>query len=437
MGVIVFAPSSSGPLQRIAAGGGTPSPATALSGKDLSHLFPWFLPDGQHFLFLASGANRALRAGSLGSREVKTIGPLNTSSVYAGGYLLYLLENTLMAQPFDEKRLTTIGEAAPVAPQPQSVFFYRANRGLFSVSNEGQLAYQQGTAAGQQLTWFDRAGREVEALGGPSDFSSVDLSPDRKNVAVSRLGQNPDLWIYDTVRALATRFTFSTAVDQYPIWSPDGKAIAYRSNPKGRMDLYRKAADGTGSEELLYADGVTKIPLSWSPDGQRLLFYRIDPKTQRDIWVLPLENPSKAYPWLATPFNERFAKFSPDGRWVAYDSDESGRYEIYAAPFPGPGGKRQISTGGGGLPRWRADAREIFYVAPNGKLMAAEVSIKSAIIDVGLVHPLGIAVNPNGEYMYDVSADGQRFLVAVPVEKKSTAPPITLVQNWTALVKKR
>ena len=237
-------------------------------------------------------------------------------------------------------------------------------------------------------------------------------------------------------QGLATRFTFSPAYDDFGTWSPDGKSIAYRSSSKGVFDLYRKAADGTGGEESLYADGATRVPTGWSPDGRLLLFYRIDAKTEWDIWVLPLDNPSKPYPWLATPFNERFAKFSPDGHWVAYESDESGRYEIYAAPFPGPGGKRQISAGGGEYPRWRADGKEIFYAAPNGKLMAAEVSIKDTTIEVGAVSPLAVPVNLNLLYPYDVSADGQRFLVAAPVEQKSPAP-LTLVQNWTALLKKK
>jgi Tol biopolymer transport system component len=252
-----------------------------------------------------------------------------------------------------------------------------------------------------------------------------------------RAGQNVDLWIYDVARVLPTRFTFSPAIDQDAIWSPDGRSIVYRSNAKGPYDLYRKAADGTGSEDLLYADGAPKVPTSWSPDGRFLLFYRIDPKTQRDIWILPLGNPTKPYPWLATPFNERYAKFSPDGHWVSYESDESGRYEIYIAPFPGPGGKRQISLGGGTFPRWRADGKEIFYAAPNGKLMAAEVSIKGATIEVGGTQPMGITLLLlAGPYGYDVFADGQRFLVAAPVEQKSAAP-LTLVQNWTALLKKK
>jgi Tol biopolymer transport system component len=437
--VIVFGPQFQGPLQRVTAAGGTTAPATTLASIE-SHRFPSFLPDGRHFLFEAStGTLRGaiLHMGALDSPEVKTVGPTSYNVVYAGGYLLYLRENTLMAQPFDEKRLATAGEAVPLAEQVRSV----AGVGLFSVSPAGLLVYQQEEAAASwRLTWFDRGGKPVGTLGDPGDSESVEFSPDHKSAAVvTRLQLNVDLYIYDLRRGLPTRFTFSPTVNNYAVWSPDGKSIIYRSNEKGPVDLYRKAADGSGSERLLYADGTPKVPISWSPDGRLLLFYRIDPKTLRDIWVLPLDNPSKPYPWLVTPSNERFAKFSPDGRWVAYESDESGRYEIYVGPFPGPGGKRQISAGGGELPRWRADGKEILFAEPNGKLMAAEVSIKGEGIEVGTITPLGVPVtlNPLNGYSYDVSADGQRFLVAVPVEKKSTAPPITLVQNWTALVKKK
>jgi eukaryotic-like serine/threonine-protein kinase len=434
-GVIVFGPNNAGPLQRIAAGGGTPARATAVSNNDSGHTFPWFLPDGRHFLFAAVKLTGGidLRIGDIDTLEVKNLGRGNSNAVYAGGYLLYLRESTLMAQAFDEQRWATIGEPEPIAEQ---VWSARGtfDRGSFSVSRTGQLAYYQGPADSQQLTWFDRVGRRVGTLGEPGDYTSAEISPDGKRVAVIR---HLHMWIYDVARGLPTRFTFSPASDGVGIWSPDGKNIIYRSNAKGLFDLYRKAADGTGTEDLLYADDASKTPGSWSPDGRLLLFYRLDPKTQRDIWILPLDNPSKAYAWLAMPYDERLARFSPNGRWVAYESNESGRYEIYGAPFPGPGGKRQISAGGGELPRWRADNKEIFYVAPDGKLMAAEVSIKGSSIDVGAIRPLGIPVILNGPYpFYDVAADGQRFLVAAPHEQQSSTP-LTLVQNWTALLKKK
>jgi eukaryotic-like serine/threonine-protein kinase len=446
-GVIVYTPSNIGPLYRVAAAGGAPSPATTLHGtNDFTHRFPWFLPDGRHFLFedqAQFGSNDViLQIGTLDFNEVKTVGPSNSNGVYSSGYLLYLKASTLMAQPFDVKRLATTGEAVPVAEPVRSDLYAGGVAGLFSVSHGGLLAYQAGTGiGGQRLTWFDRTGKPVGSVGDTADFFALEFSPDHKNLAATRLGQNVDVWIYDVARGLPRRFTFSPARDRQAIWSPDGRTIVYQSNPKGAADLYRKAADGTGAEELLYARGAENVATSWSPDGKSLLFFTLDPKTQRDIWVLPLEGgpagaPGKPIPWLVTPFNERFPKFSPDGRWVVYESDDSQRPEIYVAPFTGPGSKRQISAGGGTHPRWRADGREIFYVGPNGSLMAAEVSAKGASLEVDGIHPLAIPVITGRVYMYDVSPDGQRFLVAAPPEQKSSAP-LTLVENWTALVTKK
>ena len=447
-GVMVFAPSSIGPLERVAAAGGAPSRATTLQGiDDFSHRFPWFLPDGRHFLFedqIQFGSSDVmLRIGVLDSNEVKTLGPANSNAMYSQGYLLYLKENTLLAQRFDAARLATTGEPVPLAERVRSELYLGGVASLFSVSQEGLLVYQAGAAGGgHRLTWLDRKGRSIGTVGDVSDFFALELSPDQKNLVATRLGQNVDLWLYDVARGVPKRFTFSPARDRQAIWSPGGQTIVYQSNSKGAEgDLYRKAADGTMAEELLYADGAEKVATSWSPDGKYLLFFRIDPATQRDIWVLPLEGgpagaPGKPFPWLATPFNERFPKFSPDGRWVAYESDDSQRFEIYVAPFRGKGGTRQISVGGGMYPRWRADGKEIFYVGANGTLMAAEVSSKGASLEVAAIRPLGIPVITGRVYLYDVSSDGQRFLVATPMEQKSSAP-LTLVENWTALLTKK
>jgi serine/threonine protein kinase len=439
--VIVFAPSFNSALQRVAANGGVPIAATTLDpDHDYSHRFPWFLPDDRHFLFAdqtAPGSSELmLLIGALDSREVKTIGPANSNALYSSGYLLFVRQNTLMAQRFDEKRLALAGEAQPVADQVREISCGNSSYSIFSVSRDGLLAYQTEAVGNQQLTWFDRSGKPVGTLGDAGSFWSVEFSPERKRVAVTRRDQNLEIWIYDVPRGLPTRFTFGRAGARDPVWSPDGRSIIYISSAKGPFDIYRKAVDGTGNEELLYADGANKIATSWSPGGKFLLYFRVDRATQQDIWVLPITpgTSSKPFQWLATPFAELYAKFSPDGHWVAYASNESGRPEIYVAPFPGPGGKRRISTGGGAFPRWRADGKEIFYEL-NGTLMAAEVLIKGASIEPGPVHSLGISVSAPF-YQYDASADGQRFLVATPREQKS-AVPLTLVQNWTALLKKK
>jgi Tol biopolymer transport system component len=220
------------------------------------------------------------------------------------------------------------------------------------------------------------------------------------------------------------------------VWSPDGSRIAFWSNRRGHSDLYEKPANGTGSEELLLESNVDKYPTSWSPDGQFLLYHAVDPKSQRDLWILPLSGDRKPFPFLQTEFNEREGKFSPDGRWIAYDSDESRREEIYIAPFHGTGGKRQISTSGGVVPKWRGDGKEIFYLSPDNKMMAAQMSGAGETLEVGAVRVLfdAHAVVPPGS-AYDVTADGQRFLVNTPVEQKASTP-ITLVLNWTADLKR-
>jgi dipeptidyl aminopeptidase/acylaminoacyl peptidase len=234
-------------------------------------------------------------------------------------------------------------------------------------------------------------------------------------------------------RGLRTRFAFDPALARYQAWSPDGSRIVFILYRKGHFDLYQKAASGAGSEELLLESNLDKNPTSFSPDGRFLLYNVLDPKTRQDVWVLPLEGGQKPFPFLQTEFSEYNGQFSPDGRWVAYQSNESGRNEIYVASFPGPGGKRQISTSGGQSPIWRG--KEIFYLAPDNRLMAAEVNGKGATLEVGAVRPL-FEVRPTGlGYFYDVTSDGQRFLVITAVEQKASAP-ITLVLNWAADLKR-
>jgi serine/threonine-protein kinase len=255
--------------------------------------------------------------------------------------------------------------------------------------------------------------------------------------------------VYDVARGLPTRFTFDAAADDYPVWSSDGRSIVFRSNRKGRFDLYRKAVDSVGAEELLYADDLDKTPTDWSADGKLLLYYGIGPnsKTGLDLWALPLtpERPGaalKPFLVLQTAFAEVDARFSPDGRWIVYVSNESQRFEVYVTPFPpppsGPGGKRQISTAGSlgfvAVPvRWRQDGKEIFYVSPDRQLMAAEVALKGTTLEVGAVRPLFELVD--GVPDFDVSADGQRFLLS-SAPQQQLAEPITLIQNWAAALTK-
>jgi Tol biopolymer transport system component len=303
------------------------------------------------------------------------------------------------------------------------------------------LAYLAGSEPAKRLTWIDPSGKRL-AAGDPADLGEMHLSPDRKQAAVAVTERNnTDIWVYDVASGRRTRFTFDPAAEREAVWSPDGLTIVFSSNRKGRYDLYRKASDGSGAEELLYSDGLDKDPTSWSPDGKFLLYSATgDPKTGIDIWVLPLAAGAKPYPLLQTPFNESNAQFSPDGRWIAYQSDESGQREIYVVPF-GPqeneqGGKHQISSESGVQARWRRDGKELFYIGPGGRLMAVEVSGKGGALEAGPVGALFGGLIGGGGYYYDVAADGERFLVEVPVEQSTQAEPLTVVQNWTAGLKK-
>ena len=443
-GVILFAPTRTGALLMIPAAGGVPTPATVLdpSRKEQSHRWPWFLPDGRHFLYSAVASDgevvtsdSTIYGGSLDSRERRVVAQASSNAVYASGYLLFLRENTLMAQPFDAKRLTTTGEAVVVAEQvadsPES------GRGFFTATGSEMLVFQSGLQSVRTLAWLDRAGKRVALLPEPGLLIGAFLSPDGKRATVSlydRAAHNNDLWIYELTRNLRSRFTFGPANEFAGVWSPDGTRIIFNSSGRGHLDLYRKLTSGAGAEELLYADGLNKAPTSWSPDGKFVMYDSFDdPKTRNDIWVLPVEGEPKPVPFLKTVFNEYNGRFSPDGRWVAYTSDESGRAEIYISPFPGAGGKRLVSLAGGDQARWRADGMELFYLAPDGQLMAGEVRIKGTDLEIGTVRPLFGPLLTNG---YDVSSDGQRFLAVLPEERAAAPDPLTVVLNWTAGLKK-
>jgi dipeptidyl aminopeptidase/acylaminoacyl peptidase len=341
----------------------------------------------------------------------------------------------LMAQPFDVQRLVLTGDAFPIAEQIQ--IQGGITSGVFSASDNGVLAYQTGTAtAGSQLVWFDRTGKQVGMLGDAAAYSDLEFSPDGKRASVSipEAGKGRDIWLYDITRGLRTRFTFDPADELESIWSPDGSQIVFNSRRKGHLDLYQKASNGAGTEEVLVEDNVDKYPVSWSPDGRFILY--VSSGTSNSLFALPLSGDRKPFPFLKTQFSGVSAQFSPDGRWVAYQSNESGRAEVYVAPFPGPGGQRQISTAGGGLPRWRHDGAEIFYLDLDNNLMAAAVNGKAGNFDVGAVKPLfGTHAAQGGRYRYDVSADGQRFLINTALQQPTSAP-ITVVVNWTAGLKK-
>jgi eukaryotic-like serine/threonine-protein kinase len=439
-GQIVFAGSAFSPLLKVSSDGGDASLAaeTQVSGQGL----PWFLPDGEHFLFASwVGAGRlTLRVGSLGSTKSQAIGEADSSAIYADGRLLYLQGDSLMAQLFDVKTLHTTGEAALVAEHVQR-FLGLVGAGMFSASATNLLAYQRGSdAAVSQLTWFDRTGEPVGTLGKPRAFFDVEVSPDGTTALASAPDEvgNYDLWKYDLERDLATRFTTDPAGEYYGVWSDDGRSVIFNSTRRGHYDLYRKPADGAGPEELVYADDTDKVPLSWSHDG-RYLLYMIGGGRRYELRLLSLtpERPGsalKVVPFLDTRFNERWAEFSPDGRWVAYETDESGRSEIYAVPFSKPTEEHQISRDGGSFPRWRRDGKGIVYREPDGQLEDADVRISGDTVEVPAVRPVFARVGLlGGGFPYGLSADGERVLAVNPTAR--SAEPITLVENWTAALK--
>ncbi len=447
LGVIVFGISSNGgPILRVAAAGGTPAPAASFDRDtdDVGHRYPWFLPDGRHFLYTLSTAAELtpVRVASIDEpgKPGKVVAQANSTAAYAQGHLLYLRENTLMAQPFDVNRLETTGEAVPVA-EGVAMFNPGVRVAGFTVSPAGFLVYATGGSAGRsRLVWKDRQGKALGNLGDPTGLiGAVDLSPDGRRVAATVVSLRPgdDVWIYDAARGIPTRFTFGSKPIRESAWSPDGNTLYLSARRKGpSLDLFRKASNGAGTEEPVLEDSANKNADSVSPDGKLLLYTRIGEKTGQDLWVLPLAAGAKPEPrvFLQTPFNEARGKFSPDGQWVAYRSNESGQSQVYAAPFPGPGGKRQISSAGGDYPRWRRDGKEIFYVTPDRQLMAAEVSARNGTLEVGKVQKLLDGILQGGGYTYDVSADGQKFLVME--QSLPAASPLTLVQNWTAGLRK-
>jgi len=451
-GVIIFG-NSVGGLMQVSASGGT---AAALTIPDPSrgesyHSMPSFLPDGQHFIYVRRSKapdGTGVYFGSLNvkpeEQEPKRLLTTNCGAAYLpsvdGGpdRLLFLRGENLMAQPFDSRQLSLVGEAVTVAEGLGGFLDF----GFFSVAASGILFYRAGGAPAQ-LTWFDQRGRRLGGAGEPGALYSMALSPDGMRAAVGRFAPGLYLWLVDFSRGTTTRFTFGSATAGYPVWSPDGSRIVFASSRDGGYDLYEKPASGAREEQLLLKSSEGKYPTSWSRDGRFLLYRAVDPKTRDDLWVLPLEGDRKPFPFLCTEFNERCGHFSPDGRWVAYSSDESGREEIYVRPFQPDSsdassevdGKWLISTGGGTEPRWSGDGKMLYYLAPDRKVMAVEITPNSGF---GASVPKALFQAPifsTTSLQWDVTADGKRFLFPATTAQSEQAP-FTVVLNWQAALKK-
>jgi Tol biopolymer transport system component/tRNA A-37 threonylcarbamoyl transferase component Bud32 len=451
-GEIVFAPGNRTPLQRVPAGGGVPSAITALDAErgENSHRWPQFLPDGRRFLFTIRAAdpeNTVLAVASLHSQQVQRLFRVQSNARFApgaeahDGYLLFARDRALIAQPFDAASLELRGEPAGLAQgllhNVVSVF------ADFSVSDDGGvLVYRRGSGL-NQLSWFDRGGKRLESIGGPGEQIQPRLSPDGTKLALSMpdpYSGNRDVWLMGLASGVPQRLTFAASNDWQPTWSADGTRILFSSDRKGgQSGIYQRLVSGGGDDEELL--GAAHVATDCSRDGRFVLFQRPLSGAQPDIWILPLAAPHEPFPFSERGFAETDAHFSPDGHWIAYTSNESGRYEVYVAPFSaqrnapqsGPRGPRQISTKGGAGARWRRDGRELYYISPDHNLMAVEIKPGDGF-DASAPKALFTTCDPffptdYYQSRYDAAADGQRFLFNCPVEK---AAPVEVVVHWTA-----
>jgi eukaryotic-like serine/threonine-protein kinase len=435
-GVILFASDMQGErIYRVSDRGGIPTPVTAHTNAAAQYVHSWpqFLPDGRHFLYHGGGTHtneaNGVYVAQLDSPEPTRIVSTNFMARYAEpGRLLFVQGESLVSQPFDPDALEITGEPVVVVEDiAVSQLYYLAG---FSVSANGVLAYRSGGDFNEsQLTWFDRDGARLGVVGAPGAWETPELSPDGTKI-VAADGDGLDLWIFDLDRQQSYRFTFQDGPEGSPTWSPDGADIAYMAAKNGGpFDLYRRPANGTGAEELLLASENHKVIEDWSPDGRYLAYFDVNVDTAFDLWVLPLFGDRTPIPLLQTPARESHAEFSPDGRWIAYTSNESGRAEIYVQPFPPTGGKWQISSDSGRQPKWRRDGAELFFLSEAKQVMAVDVK-PGATFEAGTPRAL-FAVDVNLSFQrnnYDVTADGQRFLVNLLT---TGAAPVTIVLNWS------
>ncbi|MEO7144954.1 MAG: hypothetical protein ABI165_15765, partial [Bryobacteraceae bacterium] len=432
-------------IERVSAAGGAPSPVLPKEDNDQNpnQLAPQFLPDGKHFLYGAFGGKTGIFVGSLDGKQSHLLMQQTDSPAFYApstsggpGFLLFLRQDTLMAQPFDPDKAAFQGDAVPVASP-------LANGPTFQPSANGALLLRRSQASPPQLIWLDRDGKRLGTVGEPGNLRYPRLSPDQKTVAVAR-GESGkrDIWLYDQERGAETRFTFD-GDDAYPVWSPDGQRIAYGSFRTSENLVVIRPANGMGKETVLFRSQPPVFPVDWSRDGRWLTL--LQPFSGPAISLLPASGDGKPTPVIPHAFDERDGCLSPDGRWMLYTSGPSGRREVFVQSLPesagGPagGGKWQISTAGGQQPAWRPDGKEIFYLAGDGTMMAVPVESGPATLKAGApkaLFPTHLNSNSILVRNYDVSIDGKRFLLAEPVE--GAAPePLTVILNWQSLLKSK
>jgi len=439
-GQIVFAPNQLDILYEIASSGGIINVLTVLdeSRSEKDHNSPCFLPDGKHILYFAASftvenkATDGIYLGALDSDLRKFLISSGGDFTFANGYIIYRREGSLIAQAFDEDKLELRDNPFPICDDARNDPNVRT---LFTASNDGLLLYETANAqSASQLVITDRAGVPIRSFDFITNYSYPALSHDGKKIAVDiKSAGNSDIWIYDTERNLKTRFTFDQTPDLCPVWTRDDKAIAFTSNRKGVYDIYIKTIGNSGGAELLVASNFSKLPTDWSGDGRHLVYNEANGKTKNDLMIFQNFGEKQSLPFLQTPFEEYDGRISPDGRWLAYTSLESGKENVYVTPFPNGDGKWQVSTDGGWMSRWRKDGKELYYIDEAGRLTAVEVDGSGPTFKQGTTNILFQNTSLGVSTSYDVSADGQRFLF---VTASRASVPLTMIINWPAEIRR-
>jgi dipeptidyl aminopeptidase/acylaminoacyl peptidase len=415
--------------------------------KHTTHRWPWFLPDGKHFLFLATSHNggdaktSGIYFGSVDDTEARLVVATDSAAEFASGYLLYRANTALVAQPFDPESGKLSGSPRPLVNNIR----YDAGvwRSVFAVSQTGFIVYQASaaTSGGSRLAWVDRSGKQLGAVSDPENMATdVRLSPDGKRVAFVQLGAASGIWTLDLDRKIKTRITFDQQTVSYPSWSPDGKTLMFTAdlaNRGGTVEIRSKAADGSGTEKTLTAEQTNYHSPEWSRDGKYLTYLYGDGEKMVSLWAVPVAGDAKPFTVVQPPSpqsNIYTYRVSPDSRWMAYESDESGTDEIYITTFPEGKGKWRVSTSGGANPVWSKNMSELFFRNLNDEFFACRLTFKGPDVEVGTPQRLFHASVPGIGIPYDVSADGQRLLVNLAEEEESA--PLHVVVNWPAELKK-
>jgi serine/threonine protein kinase/Tol biopolymer transport system component len=435
-GTILFSTVTAPTLRRVDATGGAIQPATVSTPDSTGHRYPQFIPGTSRFIFFVGGpeAVRGVYLGDLESREAARLVASDARGEYRSGRLFFVRQGAVLAQSVDLDRRRLDG--APITIADSVAVEPATGAAAYSTSNDAVIAYRKAVALSARLTWFDRSGRQLGTFGWPEQGGATNpsLSPDDSRIVANRtLGGQTDVWLLDGTRQTRLTHTSGRNMTRLPLWSDDGGRIAFESVRSSTVALSTLSASGDGVEEVLVESSLAKIPNDWSPDGRSLIYYVPDPTTGTDLWVLPLDT-RRPRVFLQTEANELWAQFSPDGRWVAFQSNATGRYEVYVRPFEAPGGLVPVSTGGGVYPRWSRDGRELYFVAPDARMMAARIHATATTLQADVPVPLFATQKLGGGqnviaqgHQYDVARDG-RFVINIDVE--ASGPAIVLLMNW-------